>query len=360
MKILNLANEGSGTFGGDDDSLIKTDIRFKFKNFPDGQTDIVVNTDDLISPEPAVQITSHFNSWEDMVKIICATVALRKLNVFEIHLFIPYILGARSDRRFEKGGTSYLVDVVAPIINMQEFKSVTCFDAHSDVAQGCIQRLEIITNIELVKWAIDKIGTTNFRIAAPDQGATKKVFEVAHQLQIETPILFCVKHRDLKTGKILHTEVPLGTIVPNMDYIIVDDICDGGRTFIEIAKEIKRQYSNPEIQQLEKQIEELKEQKSIYVRVQEYEPAARLRLAERDAIEKLEELKKSSALKCRIFLVVSHGIFSNEFNELNRHLDGIFTTNSITCYGWSITPCNQAPKNLNVLDIIHTKINQNK
>ena len=38
MKILNLANEGTGTFGEHEDD-IKTDIRFKIKNFPDGQKD---------------------------------------------------------------------------------------------------------------------------------------------------------------------------------------------------------------------------------------------------------------------------------------------------------------------------------
>lgn len=307
MKILNLANDGTGTFGKDDKSDIHTDIRFKYKNFPDGQTDIVINSDDLINPEPVVQITSHFNSWEDMVKIICATVALRKLNVLEIHLFIPYILGARSDRRFEKGGTSYLVDVVAPIINMQNYKSVTCIDAHSDVAQGCINRLEVIPNTELVKWALNDLITNDFRIAAPDQGATRKIFSIAHELQIETPILFCVKHRDQKTGKILHTEVPIKDYVDNMDFIIIDDICDGGRTFIEISKEIKKQYTE-------------------------------------------------AGKNCRVFLIVTHGIFSNEFNELNRHLDGIYTTNSITCYGWYVTLLNQAPKNLKVMDIIHTKI----
>ena len=253
-----------------------------------------------------------------MVKIICARVALNKLKVKEIHLYIPYILGARSDRRFEKGGTSYLVDVVAPIVNLQKFESVTCLDAHSDVAQGCIERLEVVPNYELVKWAIEQIGSSNFRIAAPDQGATKKVFELAHNLHIDSPILFCVKHRDQKTGKILHTEVPLGTCTDNMDYIVVDDICDGGRTFIEIAKEIKRQYT--------------------------------------EAIHPVD----TNSPTCRIFLVVSHGIFSNHFSEMNKWLDGIFTTNSITCYGWDVPPLHQQAKNLNVMDVIHHKIETNK
>lgn len=308
MKVLNLANEGY------EESDIKTDIRFKFKKFPDGQTDIVINPEDTIPChllDIPIQITSNFNSWEDMVKIICARVALNKLGIKQIHLYIPYILGARSDRRFEKGGTSYLVDVVAPILNLQNFESVTCIDAHSDVAQGCINRLEVIPNHDLVKWALNDLKSNQYCIAAPDQGATRKIFSVAHDLHITAPILFCVKHRDQITGKILHTEVPIKKAIEDNDYIIIDDICDGGRTFIEIAKEIKRIHAE-------------------------------------------------ARTNCRIFLVVTHGIFSNHFSELNKWLDGIYTTNSISCYGWDVPTLHPQAKNLKVMDIIHFKIETNK
>lgn len=319
MKILNLANEGTGTFGGDENSVVKTDIRFKIKHFPDGQTDIVINSEDVI-PNTRVQITSHFNSAEDMFRIICARVALNKLQIDEIHLFIPYILGARSDRRFEKGGTSYLVEVVAPTINNQKFKTITCFDAHSEVAQACIERLDVMPNYDLVQWALNDINSDNFVIAAPDQGASKKIFSVAHELKIETPILFCVKHRDQVTGKILHTEVPIKDCNKNMDFIIVDDICDGGRTFIEIAKEIKRQYNS----------------------------------------FSTGSSATENGYRCRIFLVVSHGIFSQRFDELNKYIDGIYTTNSISCYGWDIEMFQKPAKNLHVKDIIQTQIKINQ
>lgn len=355
MKVLNLANEG------DEASEIKTDIRFKLKKFPDGQTDIIINPEDVDRNVP-VQITSHFNSWEDMVKIICARVALNKLKVKEIHLYIPYILGARSDRRFEKGGTSYLVDVVAPTLNLQNFESVTCVDAHSDVAQGCINRLEVVPNYELVKWAIEQIGTTNFRIAAPDQGATKKVFELVHELKIESPILFCVKHRDQKTGKILHTEVPITDKVRSVDYIVVDDICDGGRTFIEIAKEIKRLYTPSHILEIQNEIQKIKEEKNVLLRKQDYESAAKMRDKENQLTNELilQEKLVNDLPIIRIFLVVTHGIFSNHFSELNKWLDGMYTTNSISCYGWDVPPLHPQAKNLNVMDVIHYKIETNK
>jgi ribose-phosphate pyrophosphokinase len=360
MKILNLAWEWSQNEEERNNQAVKTDIEFKISNFPDGQSDIVLNADHVV-PGNIVQITSHFNSWEDMVKIICARVALNNLKVKEIHLFIPYILGARSDRRFQKGGTSYLVDVVAPILNLQGFETVTCFDAHSDVAQGCIKNLNVINNVELVKFALDDIKSNNVVIAAPDQGATRKIFTVAHELKITNPILFCVKHRDQITGKILHTEVPIADKTRSTDYVIVDDICDGGRTFLEIAKEIIRQYTPTEILDLQKKIEDIKEQKNTAVKIQDYEPAARLRHTENQLNDQLQSLlvkqAKSDAPIIRIFLVVSHGIFSARFNELNRYVDGIYTTNSITCYGWDIEQHQNPAKNLKVMDVMNYELN---
>jgi ribose-phosphate pyrophosphokinase len=61
----------------------------------------------------------------------------------------------------------------------------------------------------------------------------------------------------------------------NKDYIIIDDIIDGGQTFINIAKELK-----------------------------------------------------SKPLKGKIYLIVTHGIFSKGFAELSQYFDGIYCTNS--------------------------------
>mgnify|MGYP000559891090 CR=1 FL=1 len=56
------------------------------------------------------------------------------------------------------------------------------------------------------------------------------------QFEIEN-IVVASKHRDIKTGKITSTEVPgLSTEDGAKQFYIVDDICDGGRTFIELAK----------------------------------------------------------------------------------------------------------------------------
>ncbi len=76
-------------------------------------------------------------------------------------------------------------------------------------------------------------------VVAPDAGAAKKAFKVAQGLGL--PMIQATKHRDLKIGDITDTTVAYyDHCEPGTNYLIVDDICDGGRTFIELAKYIKQ------------------------------------------------------------------------------------------------------------------------
>ena len=275
MLELNLVYEGA------------SDIKYKISKFPDGQQDVTITKLGAFTPLKQVNevtIKSDFKNFKDLELIICATKALRNLYVERIHLYIPYILGARSDRKFVEGGTSYLRDVIAPILNAQNYITVTCIDAHSDVAAACINNLEVMDNSWFIKTALTKnnqISLQNtvdsFTLISPDAGALKKIYNLAEKIGYNKDILIASKHRDIETGKILSTYVPLKTGEhTNDNFLIVDDICDGGRTFIEIAKAIH-----------------------------EIRPDAKVSLA------------------------ITHGIFSGGFYELSKHINHIYCTNSL-------------------------------
>lgn len=68
------------------------------------------------------------------------------MGVKRIHLFVPYILGARSDRQFEEGGNNYVKQVIAPIINMLGFETVIATDPHSNVLEACINNFKKLSN----------------------------------------------------------------------------------------------------------------------------------------------------------------------------------------------------------------------
>ena len=273
MKILDLV---------DQEKVGDSILRYKISKFPDGQQSINL---DFIHLEDEVKISSRLNDFKDLEVILCATAALRNLGVKTIHLYVPYFLGARSDRQFEDGGINYLKDVICPIINSQNYETVTIVDAHSDVLEACIHNYRKIDNINLVKFALTDIDNTNgarekLILVSPDAGALKKMYHVSEHFGIEKMVI-ANKHRDIKTGKITHTEVPGLTQEPgSKNFVIIDDICDGGRTFLEIAKTIRKE-------------------------------------------------REDSVFNDKIYLVVTHGIFSAGFSELKNWIDGIYCTNSV-------------------------------
>lgn len=153
MKILNLTD------------LDKSDIKYKIQKFPDGQQNVVIlqNLNEILGyivkdendRHPfSIQIKSRLNNWLDLELIVCTVASLRELGVEEIHLYTPYIMGARSDRKFEEGGNNYLKDVICPIINSLNFKTVTCIDPHSDVLEACIKGFRKESNEMLVRFSL--------------------------------------------------------------------------------------------------------------------------------------------------------------------------------------------------------------
>jgi ribose-phosphate pyrophosphokinase len=235
MKTLDLTN------------LDNSDIKYKISKFPDGQQAITLDLENTVfeSSEQAVTIKSRLNSFLDLELIICANQALIELGIVnlafklkEISLYVPYFLGARSDRKFLKGQSNYLKTVICPIINSQNFSRVTVIDPHSDVLEACLNNFQKTSNVGFASAAIEEIDG-KITLISPDAGALKQIYDVAEAVDCND-VIVANKLRDLKTGRIIRTEVPGIDQEPGCkSFVIIDDICDGGRTFIEIAKAIR-------------------------------------------------------------------------------------------------------------------------
>lgn len=258
----------------------KSDIAYKVSQFPDGQQTVdLVEWNKLNTYTYGVKVTSRLNSFKDLELIICAVQAIRNLSPNrEIALYVPYFVGARSDRKFAQGGVNYLKQVICPIINSLNLNAVVVLDPHSDVLEACLNNYEKLDNHLLAKYALADIDTnmdvSELCLVSPDAGAYKKIFDVAKKFGIEN-VITATKVRDMKTGNILRTEIPTLDQHKELKYVIIDDICDGGRTFTELAKAIK-----------------------------------------------------GSRPTAKVYLVVTHGIFSAGFDDLSKLFEGIYCTNS--------------------------------
>ncbi len=243
-------------------------INFELFTFSGGEPHLKIldNLNEILE----VTITQRIKSFNDIGFLLIAVNALKNMGITEVNLFLPYFPGARQDRIMIKG-EALTVKIYAEIINNLQLKTVTIFDPHSDVTPALLNNCIVLENYTFIKKVTKKI-KEDIMLISPDGGALKKIYKVAKYLQ-KYDVVECSKSRNIKTGEISNFKVYADDL-KNKPCLIVDDICDGGRTFIGLAKELKKKNAG------------------------------------------------------KLYLAVSHGIFSKGLEELNKHFETIFTTNS--------------------------------
>lgn len=218
-----------------------------------------------------VFVTHRINSFNDLGLLCIAIDALKRMGIKDINVITPYFPGARQDRVMVKG-ESLTVKVYASIINNLKLNSITIFDSHSDVTPALLDNCISIPNHDFIKHIMPQIPKETILIS-PDAGASKKIFKLAQILGFDN-IIECGKRRNVATGELLGFTVPVEDI-GNKPCLIVDDICDGGGTFLGLAEQLKNKNAG------------------------------------------------------NLYLAVSHGIFSKGISQLSSIFENIFTTDSI-------------------------------
>lgn len=211
---------------------------FKFWNFPGGEVGCTLVKD--LGPVTSWSITARINTPEQLMQLLSAVDVIKRhhaehrtgpaiLRTLRIAYF-PY---ARQDRR--ERDTSFILPYVVEMIDNLGFHLIEIVDPHSPVLPALFKK----TTVKIISLATVLsicLGTAFFKkpkscILAPDAGAAKRAGEVAALADL--PLLQCSKTRNPVDGKLTNLTVP---DVSDFDSIIVvDDICDGGGTFIKLA-----------------------------------------------------------------------------------------------------------------------------
>jgi ribose-phosphate pyrophosphokinase len=212
------------------------EVSLEYFKFPGGEMQVKVGGFTTFSPFTQLLIEAHLTSSDEIMALVMVTDAVKRRlredgHSVPIALCMPYIPYARQDRVMQKG-EALGIRAFCSLINSLGFSQVTVWDSHSDVALGLIDNVFNYGPESFVRLI------AGFRedtvLVAPDAGAIKKVFNVAKLLGYD--MVSASKHRDTKTGEITGTEVHSGHI-GNRNFLIVDDICDGGATFVGYRKD---------------------------------------------------------------------------------------------------------------------------
>ena len=201
--------------------------------FAGGEEHVRLDTEAFGFDEIA-QINADLRSSSDVMALLLVTDALRRLYANHIVLCMRYVPYARQDRVCA-AGEALSLRVFCELIARQNYLRIEVWDAHSDVTLALMDRVENIAPEAFLKGApIDWQKTV---LVSPDAGALKKTARVAKAFHCD--YIRADKSRDTVTGEITGTVVHADH-VGDRDLLIVDDICDGGRTFIELASELRK------------------------------------------------------------------------------------------------------------------------
>lgn len=186
-------------------------------------------------PAEDLHLLFHYHGDASVLQLLLLIDALKRAGAVNIHLLMPYFPGGRQDRVCQSG-EALSAKVYANLINAQALKSVTVFDPHSDVTTALLDRVKVVKNHAFVQQVLDQLAG-KITLVSPDAGANKKIFDLAASLG-GLPVVRADKIRDVRDGRIIATEV-FAQCLEGQTCVMVDDICSGGRTFIELAKKLK-------------------------------------------------------------------------------------------------------------------------
>ena len=198
--------------------------------FPGGE--IQVRIEGPPGPAGTVRIRADLTDADTLMALLLLTDAARRHYADPvIDLVCPYLPYARQDR-VAYPGEALSAAVACRLLNAQGYRSVEVWDAHSDVSLALLDR---VRHRPASDFAVPVVGPQDV-IVAPDQGAVKRAAGCARLAG--AALVHAEKTRSTDTGAITGTIVhsePVG----DRDFLIIDDICDGGRTFTELAKALR-------------------------------------------------------------------------------------------------------------------------
>lgn len=210
------------------------DLAFKTFTFPDGQPHFKLETYER--DFTSVIIEMAIKSPTGLLEVLLVNDVLRQHGYAEVQLDVRYLMGARMDRAISTM-EPYTLQTIARCINSCGFSKVRILDAHSDTAIKLIRNSENVLPQAIVKQIIT---TTNCTVVVPDRGATPRVDAL---IPFNYGRVQCYKKRDISTGMLSGFSVDHYESNPNghgSGLLLVDDICDGGGTFVGLAKELRK------------------------------------------------------------------------------------------------------------------------
>lgn len=226
-------------------TISNRDDLVKVSFYPDGTPNITFPNPDILQDicemNYPVWIQWYATNYEELTILQLIVSELHDRNYRSLKLYMPYVPFARMDRTETNEDVASLKHF-GKIINSMKFQQVKVLDPHSSVVEAVIDNCLIVHPTQLIQNILNEIGNIDC-IFYPDQGSEKR-YKPIHK-DFNLPYLTAYKQRDWRTGKIEKLQILGDTYtIKGKNFLIVDDICSKGGTFLYAAKALKEHGAN--------------------------------------------------------------------------------------------------------------------
>lgn len=197
---------------------------FEHTKFPDGTSQIW-----KLNPEPKrnqnYEVLWQFENESEFMAILQIGMLLETAGGLNITLKAPFFPYARQDKRISNDAT-FAKETIVRHLKAAGYTRVETFDLHSKQSMAVMS----YPPTEFHKSILNH----DF-ICYPDAGAMNRYI-------MNHPSIYAEKVRNQSTGVIesLKLNMKADHTLQNKTVLIVDDLCDGGATFINLAKELQK------------------------------------------------------------------------------------------------------------------------
>lgn len=199
---------------------------YKVVKFPDGE--LHLELDSLNRKEPVAVKCRITNSDELFLMMQLHDVLKRQCIEVDI-IEIYYLMGMRCDRLFDMN-RPFTLSLVSDVINAFGAICVYLYEPHSDRALRLIKNS---SRCRMTEFVFGKLRDRDkYFLVAPDKGASERY------LGFDFSVI-CQKNRDEATGSLTEFSAKSLTNVSDKNLLVIDDLCDGGGTFVGLAPKLR-------------------------------------------------------------------------------------------------------------------------
>ena len=167
-----------------------------------------------------------------------ATLVRSQIPIYgKLSLVMPFLPYGRQDKPISNDTTFALHPFLDILHKTELFNQILSFDIHNPKATDCYGVFNEMFTTNTVIHSICETFSPDF-ICFPDKGASNRGYKTPNDI----PVVILDKVRNQQTGEIIGIGIASNDFkfdFQNKKGLIVDDICDGGRTFIEASKLLK-------------------------------------------------------------------------------------------------------------------------